>query len=89
MNLKKEKEIKVIYAVVLGLFLAFLAVPMFRLLGESFVAEYAFSLKNYAEVIGSRGFLGAFVNSIFISAVSALTATLLAFFSPTVFNIQI
>lgn len=80
MNLKKEKEIKVIYAVVLGLFLAFLAVPMFRLLGESFVAEYTFSLKNYAEVIGSRGFLGAFVNSIFISAVSALTATLLAFF---------
>lgn len=39
MVVRKEKEIKVIYAVTILLFAAFLAVPIIRLLGESFVLD--------------------------------------------------
>lgn len=80
MGLKKEKEIKVIYTVVAAIFLVFLAVPIVRLLGEAFVADGVISTANYADVLGERGFLDALLNSLVISSVSAMTATILAFF---------
>ena len=36
---RKEREIKTIYALVLAVFAVFLAVPIIRLLMESFVGE--------------------------------------------------
>ena len=43
---RKEKEIKIIYAAILLLFLVFLAVPLIRLLLESFVLGDGIGLAN-------------------------------------------
>ena len=76
----KEREIKTIYAFVLAVFAVFLAVPIVRLLMESFVGEAGAGISNYVEVLTGRGFLRALGNSITVSVSSALTATVLAFF---------
>ena len=76
----KEREIKTIYAFVLAVFAVFLAVPIVRLLMESFVGEAGAGISNYVEVLTGRGFLRALGNSIAVSVSSALTATVLAFF---------
>ena len=77
---RKEREIKAIYAFVLAVFAVFLAVPIIRLLMESFVGEAGAGISNYVEVLTGRGFLRALGNSITVSVSSALTATVLAFF---------
>ena len=76
----KEREIKTIYAFVLAVFAVFLAVPIVRLLMESFVGEAGAGISNYVEVLTGRGFLRALGNSVTVSVCSALTATVLAFF---------
>ena len=76
----KEKEIKVIYAVTILLFAAFLAVPIIRLLGESFVLDTGWGMENYTSVLTGKGFAEAFGNSIVISLTSAVISTVLAFF---------
>ena len=76
----KEREINTIYAFVLAVFAVFLAVPIVRLLMESFVGEAGAGISNYVEVLTGRGFLRALGNSITVSVSSALTATVLAFF---------
>ena len=76
----KEREIKTIYAFVLAVFAVFLAVPIVRLLMESFVGEAGAGISNYVEVLTGKGFLRALGNSITVSVSSALTATVLAFF---------
>ena len=76
----KEREIKTIYAFVLAVFAVFLAVPIVRLLMESFVGEAGAGISKYVEVLTGRGFLRALGNSITVSVSSALTATVLAFF---------
>lgn len=76
----KEREIKTIYAFVLAVFAVFLAVPIVRLLMESFVGEAGAGISNYVEVLTGRGFLRALGNSVTVSVSSALTATVLAFF---------
>lgn len=80
MVVRKEKEIKVIYAVTILLFAAFLAVPIIRLLGESFVLDTGFGMENYTSVLTGKGFAEAFGNSIVISLTSAVISTVLAFF---------
>lgn len=57
--IRKEREIKIIYMVVLAVFAVFLAVPIIRLLGESFVGEAGAGLANYMEVLTEKGFLQA------------------------------
>ena len=76
----KEREIKTIYAFVLAVFAVFLAVPIVRLLMESFVGEAGAGISNYVEVLTGRGFLRALGNSVIVSVCSALTTTVLAFF---------
>lgn len=76
---RKEREIKVIYVIVLALFAAFLAIPVVRLLIESFVEEAGVGLSYYTEVLTERGFMKALTNSITVSFVSALISTVLAF----------
>ena len=56
---RKEKEIKIIYAAILLLFLVFLAVPLIRLLLESFVLGDGIGLANYVQVAEGKGFLTA------------------------------
>ena len=80
MVVRKEKEIKVIYAVTILLFAAFLAVPIIRLLGESFVLDTGWGMENYTAVLTGKGFAEAFGNSIIISLTSAVISTVLAFF---------
>lgn len=80
MVVRKEKEIKVIYAVTILLFAAFLAVPIIRLLGESFVLDTGWGMENYTFVLTGKGFAEAFGNSIVISLTSAVISTVLAFF---------
>ena len=78
--IRKEKEIKVIYVLVLALFAVFLAIPLVRLLAQSFFGDTGAGIGNYAEVLTGRGFMTALGNSLAVSACSALTATVLAFF---------
>ena len=77
---RKEYEIKGIYAAVVAIFAVFLAVPVIRLLMESFMAEAGLSVRNYAQVLTERGFATALANSVNVSVSSALIATALAFF---------
>ena len=69
-----------IYAAVVAIFAVFLAVPVIRLLMESFMAEAGLSVRNYAQVLTERGFAAALANSVKVSVSSALIATALAFF---------
>ena len=80
MVIRKEREIKTIYAIILLLFAAFLAVPIIRLLMESFVLDEGRGLANYVEVLTEKGFLTAFGNSIKVSFSTALISTVIAFF---------
>lgn len=77
---RKEYEIKGIYAAVVAIFAVFLAVPVIRLLMESFMAEAGLSVRNYAQLLTERGFATALANSVKVSVSSALIATALAFF---------
>ena len=77
---RKEYEIKGIYAAVVVVFAVFLAVPVIRLLMESFMADAGVSVKNYVQVLTERGFAAALANSVRVSVSSALIATALAFF---------
>lgn len=80
MMFKKEKEIKLLYALVLILFAVFLAVPLFRLLAQSFLGDGGLTLGNYIEVLTGKGFMTALGNSVVVSVSSAFLATILAFF---------
>ena len=76
----KQREIRTIYVFVLAVFAVFLAVPIIRLLIESFVSDTGISIANYIEVLTGKGFMTALINSIAVSASSAMLATVLAFF---------
>ncbi len=76
----KQREIKTIYVFVLAVFAVFLAVPIIRLLIESFVSDAGISIANYIEVLAGKGFMTALINSVAVSASSAMLATVLAFF---------
>ena len=78
--MRKNREIKAIFAVMAVFFAGFLAVPMISVLVKSFTGNgEAASLSHYVEVLTGRGFLRALRNSFAISICSALLATVLAF----------
>ena len=78
--MRKNREIKAIFAVMAVFFVGFLAVPMISVLVKSFTGNgEAASLSHYVEVLTGRGFLRALGNSFAISICSALLATVLAF----------
>ena len=78
--MRKNREIKAIFAVMAVFFAGFLAVPMISVLVKSFTGNgEAASLSHYVEVLTGRGFLRALGNSFAISICSALLATVLAF----------
>ncbi|WP_037587309.1 ABC transporter permease subunit [Stenoxybacter acetivorans] len=66
--------------VVLALwFLMFLCLPMLQLLTESWQENGQFSGSHYRQIIGDEKFRQAWFNSLNIAALSALSATVLAF----------
>nr|WP_308628893.1 ABC transporter permease subunit [uncultured Eisenbergiella sp.] len=77
---KKNKEIKLLYGVLLAIFTIFLILPVFQLLLKSFLGEGGLTLASYRSVFLSRGFGRALGNSFLVAAVSALVTTVLAFF---------
>lgn len=79
MSDKKGFEIKIIYGLVILVFLIFLIGPILCLLLQSVQEGGSLTLEHYRQVLGGRGFLRAFGNSIVISFTSALCATALAF----------
>ena len=78
--MRKNREIKAIFAVMAVFFAGFLAVPMISVLVRSFTGSgEPASLAHYVEVLTGRGFLKALGNSFVVSICSALLATGLAF----------
>ena len=78
--MRKNREIKAIFAVMAVFFAGFLAVPMVSVLVRSFTGSgEPASLAHYVEVLTGRGFLRALGNSFVVSICSALLATVLAF----------
>ena len=78
--MRKNREIKAIFAVMAVFFAGFLAVPMISVLVRSFTGKgEPASLAHYVEVLTGRGFLRALGNSFVVSICSALLATGLAF----------
>ena len=78
--MRKNREIKLIFAVLAVFFAGFLAVPMISVLVRSFTGDgTTVSLSHYVEVLTGRGFLRAMGNSLLISVCSALITTILAF----------
>lgn len=79
MKKTKDREIKLIFAAVILLFGAFLVLPVFRLLGKSFLGDSGVTTAFYREVFGSKGFLTALGNSFLVASLAALCTTAIAF----------
>lgn len=79
--MRKNREIKLIFALLAIFFAAFLAVPMIGVLARSVAADgqSGWTLANFTEVFTGKGFLQALGNSLVISVASALITTCLAF----------
>lgn len=80
--MQKNREIKLIFALLAVFFLIFLAAPVLRLLFKSLVSDgnTGITLDNYIEVLTSKGFVKALGNSFLVSGVSAAVTTGIAFF---------
>lgn len=79
MNERTGREIKLAYGALILIFSIFLAVPVVALLIKSFTSDGGTTLSNYTDVLGGRGFGTAFGHSVWVSLVSAMTSTLIAF----------
>lgn len=78
--MKKQKEIRILWGILILFFCVFLLVPMVRLLLKSAEAGGGISVSNYQSVLTQSGFFTAFLNSVTVSAISSLAAVVLAFF---------
>ena len=79
--MKKQKniELKLIFWVVVALFVLFLAFPLLILFGKSFVGEQGVTLEFYTSIVTGKDFLPALGHSFLVAAAAALTATVIAF----------
>lgn len=75
----KEREIKQIYALVVGIFFIFLLAPIILLLAKSFESGSGPGFGHYVDVLSGKGFLEAFGRSLLVSSVSSVLTTALAF----------
>ena len=76
---RKNYEIKIIYAIVLAVFLVFLIVPFIKLLQQAFLGDGSFTLSYFQDVMSGAKFIKALKNSLLVSITSALITTVLAF----------
>ncbi len=77
--MKAQRNIKVIFIAITILFVGFLFVPMIMILGKSFGVGDGFSTEHYAGLFEGGKIVEAFGNSILISSLSGLIATIIAF----------
>ena len=75
---RTNRELKLIFAVIVVLFAVFLAGPILILLGKS-LWDGGLTGEFYASVLSQKGFLPALGNSFAVAGASAAAATLLAF----------
>ena len=80
MKAKRNKEIKVIFVLVVLVFACFLIYPVARLLIKSFVGDGGVTLRFSQEVLTERRFAEALGNSFLVAGMSALLTTVIAFF---------
>ncbi len=76
---KKHLEVKLVFGLVLALFLLFLLLPMASLLLQSFSATGVTIFDHYIGMLMQKGFLEALANSFLIATVSSLLTTTVAF----------
>ncbi len=76
---QKNRELKLIFAVLVLVFAAFLAVPVLRLLVKSFWGEQGVTGEFYTAVFTGRNFGQTLMNSFAVSAAAAVAAVLVAF----------
>lgn len=76
----KNREIKLIFMMVVIVFGIFLAYPMVRLLLKSFIGENGMTTEFYRTVFTEKGIAKAVGNSFKVAGASALLTTILAFF---------
>lgn len=75
---RTNRELKLIFLVIVALFALFLVAPLVVLLGKS-VWDGGLTGEFYASVLSQKGFLSALGNSFAVAAASGGVATLLAF----------
>lgn len=75
---RKNRELKLIFWLIVALFAAFLAAPILILLGKS-LWNGGLTGEFYTSVLAQDGFLAALGNSFAVAAASALAAAVLAF----------
>ncbi len=71
--------IKVLFFFVAALFVVFLLVPMITIFVTSLSSEQGFTLSHYSEIFSGENLGEAFINSVWLSSVSAVISTVLAF----------
>ena len=76
---QKNRELKLIFTVLVLVFAAFLAVPVLRLLVKSFWGEQGATGEFYTAVFTGRNFGQTLMNSFAVSAAAAVAAVLVAF----------
>lgn len=76
---QKNRELKLIFTVLVLVFAAFLAVPVLRLLVKSFWGEQGVTGEFYTAVLTGRNFGQTLMNSFAVSAAAAVAAVLVAF----------
>ncbi|WP_213084059.1 ABC transporter permease subunit [Gottfriedia luciferensis] len=76
---KVKPEIRVIYGVILLLFIAFLFLPLIILFYRSLETDQGFGIHNYITILSDKNLLQAIGNSIKVSTITACISTVLAF----------
>ena len=84
---KVKLEIKMIYLVIIALFIAFLAIPLLFLFIQSFIGDSGYTVANYLEIFGNKQLSIAVINSVKISLVTAIITTVLAFIFAYTINV--
>ena len=76
----KNREIKVIFLLIVLVFAIFLIYPVARLLAKSFLGTDGVSFEYYYSVLTGKGFLKALGNSFKVAGASAILTTGISFF---------
>lgn len=75
---QKNRELKLIFWLIVGLFFVFLAVPILILMGKS-LWDAGPTMEFFADMVTTQGFVTALRNSFVVASLSALLATAIAF----------
>ncbi|RAS83195.1 ABC transporter permease subunit [Priestia endophytica] len=77
--LNVRAEMRVIYGIILMIFVLFLVLPLGILVVRSFEGSQGFDIYNYVNILSNSELMTAFANSIKISSITAAITTILAF----------